>query len=117
MNPDFTAGLPSIQSERLSLRQLHRSDVGSLYRIFSDPTVTRYWGFDRLRGVDDAEKLFEEIEQGRCDNSLLQWGITLSGSDQVIGTATICWVPAHRRGELGFAIESARWGSGYGAEA
>ena len=118
MRPDLTSALPVIETDRLSLRQLRRSDVAELYAIFSDPIVVRYWGFARLTTLAEAEALFDEIEEGRRTDTLFQWGITLKDVDVVIGTTTIgAWEREHRRAELGFALQRAYWGRGYGAEA
>jgi RimJ/RimL family protein N-acetyltransferase len=36
--------LPTLTTERLRIRWLEASDVPSLFEIFSDADVTRYWG-------------------------------------------------------------------------
>ena len=115
---DLASGLPELETKRLILRQLRRSDVPDLYTIFSDPAVTRYWSTGPLATLEDADALYDDIENGRESNQFFQWGIALKDTDVVVGTVTLfAWNPEHRRAELGFALASRVWNRGYGSEA
>lgn len=110
--------LPTLETERLRLRAVTPADAGALYRIFSDPLVTRYWGSPRLTDPAQGLALVEEIQRGARTGALLQWGVTRTGEDRVIGTCTLAgWDRQHRRAELGFALGRSHWGRGVMAEA
>jgi RimJ/RimL family protein N-acetyltransferase len=110
--------LPTIEANRLRLRWLTSADVPSLYAIFGDPEVCRYWSRPQLRDVVEATALLEEIESGYATRTLSQWGIVTRVDDHLIGTCTLTsFSLEHRRAEVGFALERTSWGQGYGSEA
>lgn len=110
--------LPTIHTPRLSLRWIEPRDIADLYRIFSDRTVARYWSRPAFTSMDQAEKLLSEIERRFRERMLFQWGITLTGEDRVIGTATLFHFELeHRRAEIGYALAHSHWGRGLAAEA
>ena len=115
---DFSRGLPTLEADRVRLRQLGRADVRALFEIFSDPAVVQFWSSEALTDMHGAQALLDEIDASRADGKLLQWGVALAEDDQVVGTTTLAsWDRAHRRAELGFALRRDCWGRGLGTEA
>lgn len=115
---DLTRGLPTLETDRLRLRQLRRADVPALFEIFSDPLVMQFWSSDPLPDAAAAHALLDEIEEARVGGTLFQWGIALNEDDRVVGTTTLAsWDRVHRRAELGFALRRDCWGRGFGTEA
>jgi [ribosomal protein S5]-alanine N-acetyltransferase len=110
--------LPTITTERLRLRWLTASDVPSLWDVFSDPEVCRYWSRAPLADEAAAVALHEEIVRYFAERSLFQWGIAERESNVVVGTCTLAGLSVqHRRAEVGFALARRAWGHGYIAEA
>jgi RimJ/RimL family protein N-acetyltransferase len=110
--------LPTLTTERLRIRWLEASDVPSLFEIFSNADVTRYWGSPRLVDESGARDLLDEIHGFFRAHTLYQWGIALASEDRVIGTCTLAALDKrNRRAELGFALDRAQWKNGYVAEA
>lgn len=110
--------LPRLSTARLRLRQLESSDLPALYRVFSDPRVTRYWSAPPFPDLQAAQQYLDEIDQHRRAGTLLQWGIAEIDSDRVMGTVTLFrWDRQHRRAEIGFAMAADDWGRGYATEA
>lgn len=56
--------LPTICASRVSLRWIADRDVDSLYSIFSNPEVMRYWSSPPLKNREAARKLLSEIHEG-----------------------------------------------------
>jgi len=93
---------------------LEQRDTEAIYRIFSDPEVTRYWGKPTMTEPGEAEWFIEESLEGFRDRDMLQWGITETASGRLIGTCTYAsWDRVHRRAEIGFALHREEWGKGY----
>jgi RimJ/RimL family protein N-acetyltransferase len=116
----FTFGttLPTLAAGRLRLRWLTEADVPSLFAIFGDAEVTRYWGFAVLPDQTAAAALLADVHDHFRRRSLLQWGVELVQTGELIGTCTLAHLDsANRRAELGFALGRAHWGQGYMAEA
>jgi RimJ/RimL family protein N-acetyltransferase len=117
MLPDVDR-LPTITTSRLRLRPLTPEDVPSLFGVFGDPVVCRYWSRPALPDLEAAATLQREIAQCFAERSLFQWGVAERETDAVVGTCTLAALsPEHRRAELGFALAQAVWGRGYLAEA
>lgn len=110
--------LPRLEGKRIVLRTLEERDVPALFALFGDPAVMKYWSSPPMRDESEARELLHHIQEGFRSRGLFQWGITLRGSDAVIGTCTLFHVDAaHRRAEVGYAMRSDQWGSGLAGEA
>ena len=110
--------LPIITTPRVVLRWISEDDIDSLYEIFSDPQVMRYWSTVPLPNREAAAELQRKIAQGNESNSMLKWGLALHGSNTVIGTTTLFNLNFDNdRAELGYAMGRAHWGKGYMNEA
>jgi RimJ/RimL family protein N-acetyltransferase len=110
--------LPIITTPRLVLRWISEDDVDSLYEIFSDPQVMRYWSTAPLSNRDAAADLQCEIAESNENGRMFKWGIALRDSNTVIGTTTLFNLSLDNgRAELGYAMGRAYWGKGYMNEA
>jgi RimJ/RimL family protein N-acetyltransferase len=109
--------LPTIVTRRLRLRWLVPGDVPSLWELFGDPEVCRYWSRPPMPDEAAAAALHEEIVHHFSKRSLFQWGIAEGATDRVIGTCTLAELSSsHRRAAVGFALARHAWGHGYMAE-
>jgi RimJ/RimL family protein N-acetyltransferase len=110
--------LPTLETPRLRLRWMTQADVPALFDIFSSPEVTRYWSFSAYTEMAQAERLLRQIHKCFEERSLFQWGFARREDDRVIGTCTLAELSGpHRRASLGYALNHAYWGQGYGREA
>lgn len=110
--------LPTINASRIKLRWITRDDLSSLYEIFSDPEVMRYWSTPPLPDRSAAEKLLDNIHNNFQRRTLFTWGVARTTDDMLIGTNTLYNIDlTHRRAEIGYALGRAHWGNGYINEA
>jgi [ribosomal protein S5]-alanine N-acetyltransferase len=110
--------LPLITTPRLVLRWISEDDIDSLYEIFSDPQVMRYWSSVPLANRKAAAELQREIAEGNTSENIFKWGLALRDSDTVIGTTTLFNLSIENgRAELGYAMARSYWGKGYMNEA
>lgn len=110
--------LPNINAARISLRWLTDKDASSLFSVFSDPEVMRYWSSLPLNDLEDARKLLANIHDHFRQRTLFQWGVARNTDDHVIGTCTLFNLDvANRHAELGYALGREHWGQGYMQEA
>ncbi len=109
---------PSLESERLILRQLRREDADFVFRHFSDPAVSRYL-MDEPPPAEYAQAQ-EIIEfylepEGKTYN---RWGLVRKSDNQLIGTCGYHkWAKRYFRAEIGYDLSPGYWGQGYMAEA
>lgn len=110
---DGRDGLPLITTPRFVLRPLSDSDSTAIFRIFSDPEVTRYWGHSTLASIEQAAEFIRQTQEGFRSRQLLEWGVTDRNRDEVFGTCAFSdWSCEHRRAEIGYALRRDRWGEG-----
>lgn len=110
--------LPIITASRVVLRWIFEDDIDSLYEIFSNPQVMRYWSTVPLPDREAAAALQREIAEGNERETMFKWGIALRDSNKVIGTTTLFNLNLDNgRAELGYAMAHAYWGKGYMNEA
>lgn len=110
--------LPTIAAGRVRLRQLVDADVPSLFAVFSDPQVMRYWSSPPMGDVAEARALLADIRASFQQRSLYQWGVALATDERVVGTCTLFHIdPRNRRAEIGYALARDYWGQGLMGEA
>jgi [ribosomal protein S5]-alanine N-acetyltransferase len=110
--------LPIITTQRLLLRWISENDIDSLFEVFSDPQVMRYWSTPPYTNREDAVQLQRDIAAGNENNTMIKWGLALRDSDRLIGTTTLFNLSLENgRAELGYAMGRAHWGKGYMNEA
>lgn len=115
MNQDT---LPVIKTSRLVLRWTSEDDIDSIYEIFSDPQVMRYWSVTPLMNREAAAQMQREIAEGNLKESAWKWGLALSDSNKLIGTCTLFNLNlSNGRAEIGYAMGRPYWGNGYMNEA
>jgi len=100
------------------LRWISEDDIDSLYEIFSNSHVMRYWCSEPLPDREAAADLQREIAGGNENETMFKWGLALRDSNTVIGTTTLFNLNLDNgRAELGYAMSHAHWGKGYMNEA
>jgi [ribosomal protein S5]-alanine N-acetyltransferase len=110
--------IPTINANRVSLRPIVENDIDSIYAIYSDPEVMRYWGSspmkDPLEAKDFVAEVFADLRRRKC----IQWGIARRTDNSLIGTIAFFYLDfVARKAEIGFALGRAHWGMGYVQEA
>ena len=118
MNVPTFETMPSVASERVSLRPLTPNDADDLFAVFGDAEVMRFWSSPPWTNRNDAVELIERVTRGAADNAFYQWGIALNDGNTVIGTCTLFQVDRrNRRAEIGFILRRDMWGKGLMSEA
>ena len=114
-DPVFAA-FPEIETERLVLREILPDDTGAVFRIFSDPEVTRYYDLETYDAIVQAEALIDFFDESFELERAIRWGITRKDDDIVIGTCGYVWLRQYR-GEIGYELARPHWRQGIMSEA
>lgn len=105
--------IDKVKTERLHIRRLEHSDVESIFEIFSNPDVTRYWGLQQMTDLSHAKDFINETHSGFKDYTLLEWGIIETKTQQLIGVCAYSSLDRmNKRAEIGFALHKDVWGNG-----
>ncbi len=106
--------LPTLEADRVRLRQLGHADLADLHAVFSDAVAMRYWSHPPFVELDESIAYLAKIDSYRERGDLLQWGIEHIAERRIIGTTTLFAIyPEQNRAELGYILGSAYWGRGY----
>jgi RimJ/RimL family protein N-acetyltransferase len=116
--PMIWESLPTITSDRLTLRQLTEVDIDSLDAIFANQEVMRYWSTPPLTDTDAARELLADIQRCYENQTMLKWGVARNTDGALIGTTTLFHIElSNHRAEIGYALVREQWGKGYMNEA
>lgn len=109
---------PQIETERLVLRKLERSDSEVIYSILSDEKAMIYYGIYPIESIDIAQWFINQYISGFFSETIIRWGITLKSTGQLIGTCGYQGLnEGASRAELGYELKPEFWGKGYMHEA
>jgi len=109
---------PILNTERLTLRRVSKTDAGDLYKLRSNKNVMQYIGRPIATTLDDALQIINVIEDLLINNNGITWAITLKGKNDLIGTIGL-WriIKEHHRAEIGYLIDPSLQGKGLMQEA
>ncbi|WP_201978194.1 GNAT family N-acetyltransferase [Hymenobacter rubidus] len=109
---------PTLRTERLTLRPLIGADAPALFVLRSDPQVMQYIPRPLATSVADSAAYIETMNEAMSRNDLLNWGIALRSSDEIIGTIGFYRLqPENHRAEIGYLLHPAHQGQGLMQEA
>lgn len=114
---DFST-FPVLTTARLRLRQLTHADADGMVAIFGDPAVLRFLNHDPTDTPEKAINMINWLAENYQRQEGIDWGITLHGSDSIIGMCgAYDWHRSDRHIDIGYHIVPAHWGHGYATEA
>jgi RimJ/RimL family protein N-acetyltransferase len=108
-----------LETDRLILRHFLPDDLESLFALYSDPDVRRYFPEGTLT-YDETKEELDWFLHGHPDHPELGlWATIHKDSQQFIGRCGLLpWTIDHRpEVEVAYMIAKAHWGEGLGTEA
>ena len=72
----------SLTTKRLRLRQIQSTDAEAIFAIKSDLEVTRRYGQEPHRSLDDSNAWIQRLQVSYERRDALFWCITLKGQDR-----------------------------------
>jgi len=109
---------PVLTTKRLSMDRITLSDVVSIFELFANPDVVRYYDLEVFTELEQAERLIRLYESRHASSSGIRWGIRLSDTGKLIGTCGFnAWNEKMKNATLGYDLMSAYWNRGLATEA
>lgn len=110
--------IPTIQTERLTLRKLLPSDYRDMYEYASQQTVTEYLLWSPHLNQDQTYRYLEAVQTSYKRGEFFDWAVVITETGKMIGTCGYTSFDVdNRRTEIGYVLNPAYWGNGYASEA
>lgn len=110
--------LPTIEGRRVVLRAIKMSDARDIYDYCSDDMVAKHVMWEAYDGMGDARSFVRFIQRLYKNDEPSSWGITLPGSNKVIGTVGFMWWNReYKAAEVGYSLSRDYWNRGIMTEA
>jgi len=109
--------IPILTTERLTLRNLCRSDAADVLVFRGDPIVQKY-DDPVIHTIAESEAFIDALHEEFNGKEGINWGVTLTELDVVVGIFSLHNIDQyHRRAETGYGLAHAYWGQGIAMEA
>lgn len=106
---------PTLQTERLILRQFTSDDVEALFEILKDQSVNTFLPWFPIQTLDEAKAFLEERFLAYYDKpSIYRYAICLKEDNKPIGYT---WLADHESCDLGYGLRKEFWHKGIVSEA
>jgi RimJ/RimL family protein N-acetyltransferase len=109
--------IPTLETERLSLRPFREADVTALFELLQDPDVIRFVGDRRVPTLQETWRAVAGWLGHWAMRGYGQWAIEERSSGHMIGRAGIINAAEWPGPEVGYLLGRAWWGHGYATEA
>lgn len=111
--------VPTLETDRLILRELEASDADDLQEWFCLKEMYTYWGTPAPREGFQVADLFIDPRPHvkRKPDKGFMWGMVEKETGKVIGIMEIFDVERERVGTVGYRVSPNRWRKGYCSEA
>lgn len=109
---------PTLETDRLILREMSPSDVNALLRHFGNPEVIKFIDMQPIKTIEQANEWLKWMGGFFAARDGLRWGITLKEANVFIGSCGLhYWNREAHYAEIGCDVVHQYWGHGYGQEA
>lgn len=118
MNRPFDfSHFPTLETDRLHLREMTLADASALLKQFGNPEVVRFIEMQPIKTRAQANEWLRWMGSYFTAKDGLRWGITLKADGTFIGSAGIHgWNREARYAEVGYDFAQDFWGHGYATE-
>ncbi|MEY8741188.1 GNAT family N-acetyltransferase [Bacillales bacterium AN1005] len=109
--------ITELETERLFLKKVKVSDSPILYKIWSDPDVTKFMNIDNFNDEKQAVLMIQMLDKLSQENKAIRYSIFLKDSNQIIGSCGYNSLDfENSKGEIGYEISKKYWGNGFASE-
>lgn len=110
--------LPTLETERISLRKLQYSDQKDIFEYAKNPLVTEHLLWDAHQSEFDTIQFLNLVYEAYNHNNAGPWGIELKSIKKIVGTAGfVSWDREKKEAEIGYTIAPQYWNKGLVTEA
>lgn len=108
---------PTLQTERLNLRQINYKDKEKVFEGLSHPKVIKHYGVS-FKTLEETEEQMDWYERLWNERTGIWWGICKKGGNKLIGACGFNnYEEQHQKAELGYWLLPTHWRQGFASEA
>jgi len=109
---------PTVETERLLLRELGLADAEQVFQLRSDPEHNRFIDRPLATSLEDAKAYISSIAEKVNSNQVYFWAISIKPNQQLVGTVMFLnYDPEKLTAELGYELLFSHQGRGIMQEA
>ncbi|TQR19485.1 GNAT family N-acetyltransferase [Psychrobacillus vulpis] len=109
---------PVLETNRLKLMEIKKENADSIFRIFSDDEVTRYYGMASFEQKEQAINMINSFTKNFQDKRSIRWGIFWKETSELVGTVGLNNLQlSQKRTEIGYDLLPSYWRKGIVSEA
>ena len=110
--------ITELYTDRLHLRKMKLSDSSSLFKIWSDPDVTKFMNVSCMTNEKQAKDMITLLNDLAQDNKAIRFSIIKTESNEIIGSCGFNSLDfENAKAEIGYDMAKSFWGRGYASEA
>lgn len=114
----YKDAFPVFETELLGLRKIRNFDNASIFRIMSQPNVTRYYNAWPMKELEEADAIIQKLETHFATGFGIRWAIELKANYSYIGSIGFFGGEENPfAAEIGFELGTEYWRKGLTAEA
>jgi ribosomal-protein-alanine N-acetyltransferase len=118
MHLEIFNDLPTLETERLSLRQIGIKDTDDVFAFTSNPKTSEWLTWDPHKTKEDSLNFIKSVLEKYQKNQPAQWAIELKSEKKVIGLCGfVNFFEEHSKGEVAYVLSPDYWGKGFLPEA
>jgi ribosomal-protein-alanine N-acetyltransferase len=106
-----------LETSRLRLKPILKTELDILHRILVDPYVRRYLCDDQVFSVEQTSEMLQESQKLFQEEKLGLWFIETKNNPEIIGFAGLWYFFAENQPQLVYALLPHRTKQGYATEA
>jgi ribosomal-protein-alanine N-acetyltransferase len=108
---------PTIETQRLWLREAIEEDAKAVFAVFCDPKVTQFHDLDTFTHLNQAIRVIERRANRFRNGHGIRWAIARKLDNYLIGSCGFTWDREANAAEVGYELASQFWRQGIMSEA
>ncbi|WP_408009192.1 GNAT family N-acetyltransferase [Pseudalkalibacillus sp. A8] len=109
--------IANLYTKRLQLKKITTKDSAKLFKIWSDPNVTKFMNIDNFTNENQTRDMIDFLNKLAQDKKAIRFSIFKLESDELIGSCGYNLLDfKNAKAEIGYEIAKDFWGKGYAPE-
>lgn len=109
--------ITELRTERLILKKMTVTDSSSLFKIWSDPEVTKFMNINNFNDEKQAAQMIELLDKLSQENKAIRYSIYHLESEQIIGSCGYNLLDfENSKAEIGYELGKEYWRNGFATE-